>query len=341
MHSDTNQADTRVVLSDIQEGGVLPGNKNEMWRDLCLLSGAQLRGPAWGNLMKVEGAPVKVEAAVYIKGAINIKAASKEKNNSGMVSFGSSVTSSESVVVDEVPFRVQFLSCLYTGVANLNNCIVYGNVYARRCVLRNSIVLGGIYCQGALQLENSLVSIVQAKRISFGRSVSMFFPLALSEEPIAISYPVRFLPFFDLSGFGKQGSSTMGGAIFADQRDVYTLGANPGVDSSAKFRHALSISERILNISRMLALVRRNQRYLECLSMGRHIDPAIRDAFLSRIDIPLEDRLWNLLNGENVPEIDGYSTVAELAEQPEILDSIRKLVSSEVSDNIRIRYSEN
>jgi hypothetical protein len=331
MNTDAMQDSAKVVISGLQPDGILPGGKEEMWRDLHLLPGAHLKGAAWGNSLTIEGAPVEADSAVYTRGAIKIKASLKEGADTGIVNFSSSVTSPDSVVIEDVPFRVRFMSCVYTGVANLNNCIVYGNLYARRCTLQNSIVLGGVYCQGHLQIENSLVSTFRAKRVTIGPGVTLLFPAAMAEESIQMDHPVRALPFFDLSGTSQENSSTRGGMVLMDQRDVYFAGEDLAADGSSRSWHVLSIYERILDASRSLELLRRNQRFLECLALGRHLDPLIRDAFLGRVKHQLEERLWDLLKGEPLPEIDDSTAIAELVHRTEIQGSIFRMVSDEAA----------
>jgi hypothetical protein len=281
MNTDAMRDSARVVVSGLRHDGILPGGKEEMWRDLHLLSGAHLKGAAWGNTLTVEGAPIEVDSAVYVRGAIKIKASSKEDADSGVVNFASTVTSPDSIAIEDNPFRVRFMSSVYTGVAGLNNCIVYGNLYARRCTLRNSIVLGGVYCQGPLQIENSLVSTFKAKRVTIGPGVTLLLPAAMAEESMHLEHPVRALPFFDLSGASQETSSARGGVVWMDQRDVYAAGGDLAGDGSSRSWHVLSIFERILDASRSLQLSRRNQRFLECLALGRHLDLLIRDAFLA------------------------------------------------------------
>ena len=214
MNTDAMRDSARVVVSGLRHDGILPGGKEEMWRDLHLLSGAHLKGAAWGNTLTVEGAPIEVDSAVYVRGAIKIKASSKEDADSGVVNFASTVTSPDSIAIEDNPFRVRFMSSVYTGVAGLNNCIVYGNLYARRCTLRNSIVLGGVYCQGPLQIENSLVSTFKAKRVTIGHGVTLLLPAAIAEESMHLDHPVRALPFFDLSGASQETSSARGGVVW-------------------------------------------------------------------------------------------------------------------------------
>ena len=53
MQSDSIQDSTRYVVSDTHDGSVLPGTRIEMWRDVYLLSGANVVGGVWCGSLTV------------------------------------------------------------------------------------------------------------------------------------------------------------------------------------------------------------------------------------------------------------------------------------------------
>jgi hypothetical protein len=135
MEKDTIQDSTRVVLAQLRHGSILPGSRAEMWRDLYFLPGTDLRGGAFGNKLFVEGPNVHVESAVYLRGEINIRQSKDQKPADGIVSFNSCVTTPDSLIISDVSFRTRFRANVYTGMVNLKNAIVYGNLYAKKAVI--------------------------------------------------------------------------------------------------------------------------------------------------------------------------------------------------------------
>jgi len=97
MNIDSIQDSTRVVLSELRHGSIIPGNRAEMWRELFLLPGADLRGSAFGKSLYVEGPDVNVEASIYVRESIKVAESDKEGIQSGNVTFGSCVTTPDSI----------------------------------------------------------------------------------------------------------------------------------------------------------------------------------------------------------------------------------------------------
>lgn len=325
MNIDTVQDSTRVVVSGLRHGSILPGSRAEMWRDVYLNSGADLRGSVWGNRLSVQGPNVSIQDAVYVRGEIVVEPSNDmETGQNGSVTFGGCVTTPDSLVIQKAPFRTRILGSVYSGVVNLSNTIVYGNVYARNALLRNTVVLGGVFCRNSLLLEDSIVSTFRSRQVQIQKGVTLLFPVAISEAPAIFSSPMQALPFFDLSD--PEGKA--GGAVAMDARDMYPVQVRSD-DGKASQIHLLSLDERVLEASTIMENFRRNQRFLEGLSLGTHLVPEYRAEFVERRS-KLEDRLFSLLDVP-IAQVQGRSAVDDLLKSPDIVDTLRSIGADPVA----------
>ncbi len=334
MNIDSIQDSTRVVLSELRHGSIIPGNRAEMWRELFLLPGADLRGSAFGKSLYVEGPDVNVEASIYVRESIKVAESDKEGIQSGNVTFGSCVTTPDSILVDPVSFRVRFLSNIYAGIVNLNSSIVYGNVYARSGVIRDSVILGGVFCRGNLSLENCIVTTFRANSVNIGQKVSLLFPIAMAEKPIKLDYPVRALSFYNLSDSQDSNDNT-GGSVLLDERDVYKIGdqmIEENEDEEHKNNHlyVLSMDQRVMDAEKVIEHFRGNRKSLEFLTLIDHMPSAQKDQIQKGGGAKLEDRLMGLVEREDIPEVDGYSTIEDIFVRADMIDTIKSFVSEDV-----------
>jgi hypothetical protein len=299
---DSTQDSTRYVVSSLHHGGIMPGKRSEMWRDVFLLSGADVRGGVWANELSVIGPSIKVSGAVYSRSSIAIKNADEPDECKDPVVFGSCLTSPDSLRVEAVPYRVRFMSDVYVSQMSLDHSIVFGNIFSNRLSLTNSIVLGGAYIRDHLKIENSMISTFRTKHVELGRNVFLLSPFALSEDPISVDHPVRALPFYricaDSRGEGE-------GAVVLDQDDVFRLSeasedrdddsGDAGREAAVKDLYCLSMTERILDSKSIAEYFESNAKFLQYLSLGSHFDPELRDqAYTMPVD-RLEDYLWDLV----------------------------------------------
>lgn len=299
MPEDSIQDSTRYVVSDVHHGSVLPGERREMERDVYLLPGADVRGGVWSNELSVSGPDVRVEDSVYSQGSVTIRPDQDRSaaDTEAEVTFGGGLTTPDALLVEDTDFKTRFLSDLYVERLNLTNAFVFGNVYARGGVIRNSVVLGSIFCKGALELTNSFVHTFQAHRAEIGENVSMFAPFALGRNEIELDAPVRALTFADLFQEDEDLSANSGEVVHLDADDVFEVrGATPDApsgDGAPTTQKVLSMTERILDSSLVQERLQRNKALLRRLSLSRHVEAEGQDTENLQ---QLEEKLWTAVS---------------------------------------------
>lgn len=330
MKVDSIKDSTRYVVADIHHGGIFPETRTAMGRNVYLLTHADVRGGIWANELSLKGPDIKVWESVYCKGPVSIEEGEKDLNNQNPIIFGSCVSSPDSILVRQSAYKIRFLSDIYTGRLNVSNSIVYGNVFANNAIIHDSIVLGGVFCQNKLAIDHSMVSTFRAKKVDLKEEVFLFFPFALAEEPIQIRYPIKALTFYSLLRDINVEEKTDGVILF-DQDDVFEL-INPGLEESLEYLKeseteskifCLSITERILDANEIFKHFRYNQKFLENLALGNHIDPSNKEKNYAKPIEELENKLWEILRPKKeYHEVKGSSNLKDLSSRPDVIEVI-------------------
>ena len=297
MNADSIQDSTRYVVGALHRGSILPGSRAEMWRDVYLENGADVQGGIWCGSLSVLGSDVSVSESVYSRGAVRIAVDDGAGLDGNAIEFGSCLTSSDSLIIANAPCKVRFRSDIYTDQLSISNAFVYGNVFANRAIIRDSVVLGGIFCRDQLTLERSLVSTFDTGRANVGEGTSLFFPGAIARDGINLTAPVRILTFYELDqqqdGFGGQ-------AVLLDETDVIELNASSTLDGDEadgpRLLYCLSAVERVLDSAPVREHLAFNRQFLERLALRGHLVPGASDDRLGDPTSELEAALWNILS---------------------------------------------
>jgi hypothetical protein len=307
MQKDSIQDSTRYVVSEIHHGSILPGVRTELLRDVFLLSNADVRGGIWANDLIIKGTNVSVEESIYSRKTVTIKNADNPVNEK-KINFSSTVVAKDSILVETKETKIRFGSEIYATKININNAFIVGNLYADMAVIRDSIILGGIFCKNKLEISNSMFATFRTKSVKLGKNLFIFFPVAISEEPFQVEYPIKALTFFNLLKTENQQDDS--GYIILDNEDVFKLDdpkfekINEGEseNSSAKAENShlycLSLTERILDSDKIINSFDWNKKFLEKLSLGSHYNPQIKyDRFTEPTEM-LENVLFDILDGK-------------------------------------------
>ncbi len=291
----------------MHHGSIIPGKRDEMWRDIFLDRGAKITGGLFGNSLTVLNPGVEVEKSVYVRNPIKISL--KARNKEEMVIFGSNVVSPDSMIVEGGGARARFSSDVYVNKANLENSIIYGNIYCSSAIIKNSIVLGGVYCKNRLAVENSILYTFDAGQLEPGENLSLLSPFGFSRSPFDLDHPVRALTFFNL----REGSNELSYPVTLDEDDVFELSVSSDDNQSGEKRYLISIIERVLNTTEIIESFRKNKEIIEFFAMGSHLDKEYMKQFREFQKEDIEARLWKVIdqhietpqeeNGKDIKEV--------------------------------------
>lgn len=321
MTADRVEDSTRVVVDERHRGGVVPGSREEMWRDVYLVSGAAIGGPVWADRLQVEGPDIEVNESVYARSGIRVDRDTDTVARPEMeVTFASSVTTPESLTVRDTGFRTRIRSNVYAGTVHLERCVVYGNIYADRAIVRDSLVLGGVYSDGELKAEQSVLATFDVRAAQIGNEVSLLFPVAVTTESPELAGPVRVLCFCDL-GQLMDGVDELGGsAVKLDRDDIHRIELPDRSDADSRETvYALSLNRRLLDLHELEDILRTNRKVLEELALLDHLPEARQDELDEERITRMEDTLLSLAVGASeLSELEGAAGVEEVAERDDI-----------------------
>ena len=298
MNIDSIQDSARYVVATVHHGGVMPGSRAEMWRDVYLNSGADVRGGVFCGSLSVNGPNVSVSESVYCRGAARV-ASGDDPDSAKPVTFGSCFTSPESLVIEDAGFKVRFMSDLYAGQLNVNNAFIYGNVFADRAIVRNSIVLGGIFCKNRLVIENSMASTFDAGRVQIGEGNYLFLPYAVAKREMDMRASVRVLTFYSLYRRLQGGA---GEDVALDNHDILELDVPPdnsddenyGEDGARRI-YCLSMIDRLLDSQPFSAHLTMNRKFVERIVLQDKMAASAKSGLFRESVAELESLLWDTL----------------------------------------------
>ena len=294
MNADSIQDSTRYVVGGLHRGSILPGRRAEMWRDVYLESGAHIDGGIWCGSLSVLGSNVRVAEAIYCRGPARI-AVADASGDEDAINFESCFTSPDSLVIENAPSKVRFWSDIYTEQLTTSNAFVYGNIFANRAIIRDSVVLGGVFCRDSLTVERSLISTFDTGRARLGPGTLLFFPGAVARDEIILEAPVEVLTFYSL--YRQQG----GDSVLLDEADIIELTV-PGVQDRdepgvPERRYLLSVAERVLDSQPVIDHLAFNRKFLEHLALRSHLVPDAQEELFRDSTDELEAVLWRVVAG--------------------------------------------
>lgn len=316
MREEISSNSTRCVVSGREPGGILPGLRSEMWRDVYLRPGADVEGGIFCNRLHVEGSPIRVGGAVYAREAIEITCRPGEGSGDGLVEFKSAVSTPDSIVVDEkCKTRVRFFADVMAGRVNLRNCWVRGNIAARNATIEESVVLGSILCDSHLSARNAILGSFRVRSADLKPEVALLYPFASATERPAMSSRVRSLSVASLQDlFG--GSEAVSGIVDLQDDDLAQVAASS--DDGPMRIWLLTLAPRILDLERAKDRLTENHSLLRALSLGDHLDPHSRKEFEEGPLRMAEESLFRALRGLPDASEGEWTTMEEVHARPSV-----------------------
>ena len=324
MSENTVQNSVRYVVSSEHAGGVIPGKRSQMWRDVYLKPGASVGGGVFGNNVLVEGGDIEVKGAVYARGGIKVSCDPGDNSQQKSVDFRSTVSAGDSLHIDEhFTGKSRFFADIFSKQINISNAFIRGNLYADSAIIRNSVILGGVFCRNKLTLKNTILSTFRAGKVVLEPELMLFYPFALAEEPIDIDFSAKSLSFSSLMELAKQLSTKDHEVVMMDQDDVIRISETE--DNKPRCYHMLSLGGRILDLEELKIAFQDNVKYLKMISLGDHLSPAARKKFENKELENLENVLFEMLINPPAREVSKKTPMDSVAGREGVTDFMKSL----------------
>jgi len=324
MSESTIDGSVRYVVRGEHPGAILPGKRAEMWRDIYLFPGAVVGGGIMGNQLEIEGGGARVMGSIFTRGSIQIIAA-PTSTPPEPVRFDSVACAGQTIITRE-PFsaRVSFLADVFAEQVNLSNALIRGNLYARRATLRNCVVMGGVFCQGHLVLQNVILSTFRAASVEVQPELMLFFPFAIAEQPIQLDFSAKCLSFTNLLRL-DQVELDQQAVVSMDAKDVVEV-REPEDPACSPF-YMLSLGSRILDLNQVKRQFEENLRFIKTLSLGDHLSQTAKSTFENLDLARVESLLFSLLANPPKGDLERSAPLSTIEDREEILQFIKNIIS--------------
>jgi len=153
--------------------------------------------------------------------------------------------------------------------------------------------LGGVFCMGNLTLQHVVLGTFRAKKVNLQPEIMMFYPFAIADEPLKLTFPIKALSFMNLREFLTNTESLGDGVVLIDDEDVVRVTEREN-DEEKSF-HMISLGSRIFDLEEVKRQFRQNKRVLEYTSLGDHLDPLMKVEFERNELAQIEQALFQLI----------------------------------------------
>ncbi len=312
------QNDQKFMLRDEEYNyGVMPSKRTEMWREIELEGNIKINGGIFGKSLEIDPAFIFVRDAVFVLNHIKING-----GKSGTIWFNSVVNSEHSILLENNNIYSRFRADLRTLHLNITNAFIYGNVYCKNAIIKNSVVLGTVFTDNDLTLHNSIVGSFHTHNLKINGKIGLIFPFGITSVLSEIEAEIYYMLLSPITNddFGVN-------VIPFFQDDIYKIKAfnddniHHIIFPNMRIFDFRSYSEQVLmNINRFFNL---------CESSGKNIEEI--DKKLSRFEIPF---LKLISSNFTIKEVKGKSKFMEIP------DSLIGNLITESSDNIQLSLQE-
>jgi hypothetical protein len=276
---DSVQDTNRYVIDGVHEGPVLPTRQRDLLRIVFLRTGADVRGSVLAGDLSAEGHDIRVSQSVYASGEVSVAV------TDGRIVFESCLGAGRSIlaVSDDARSYVRFGADVTATVTNLSNCVVYGNIYGDRVLLRNCAVLGSVHAATQLTVDNALVGTFSCARLSLNGGLKLVSPVAMCGEKPELSHPVSCLAFDDIAKLLQKTATPPGEYQFTPE-DIKPLAYDDAAGQERKPQYYLTLAPRILNLRDKSLTMVRNRAFVQALALRNLIHPDERASLPFTLD---------------------------------------------------------
>jgi len=177
-----------MLENELYNNAVIPSKRTEMWRDIDLRGKVQINGGIFGKSLKVNPGFIFIRDAVFILEHIEITG-----RGSGKIWFNSVVNSNHSFLVENNQIYSRFSADLRAVHLNIENAFIYGNVFCKNAIIKNCVIVGTVFADEELIIENSILGSFQTNRVSIKSKSGLLFPFAISMNFPTIKADIYYL----------------------------------------------------------------------------------------------------------------------------------------------------
>lgn len=183
------QNDQMFMLEDEEyNNDIIPSMRTEMWRKIDLKGDVQIAGGIYGKTLEIYPHFIYIRDAIFILEHIKVSG-----KHSGKVWFNSVVNTDHSLLVENSQVYSRFSADLRAEYLNIENVVIYGNVFCKNALIKNSVIMGSVFVDNEMTVENSILGSFQTKEIKIPGKIGLIFPFAISSNFPIIESEIYYL----------------------------------------------------------------------------------------------------------------------------------------------------
>jgi len=180
--------ETNIQLKDnLVKGSILPEKIVELDRTITIQGNSIVEGAVYAHKLEIQQGDSEIQGAVFTQLEMYINSDAK-----GNISFLKSVGSANSIVSRALNCKLMFYSDINAKSVTLYNAFVAGSIYADEIILKNCVVIGGVFATQNADLTNSIIGTFNSPSVKAAEQVYLLLPSAFSIEKIIIIPGTRF-----------------------------------------------------------------------------------------------------------------------------------------------------
>lgn len=193
--------ENNIQLKDnLVKGSILPEKMAELNRTITIQGDTVIEGAVYAHKLEIQQGDTELRGAVFTQLELYVNSEAK-----GDIAFKKSVGSASSIVSRAQDCNLVFHSDVNAKTVTLYNAFVAGSVYADEIILKNCVVIGGVFATQSLDMTNSIVGTFNSPAVNISEQISILLPSAFSIEKIRTVSGTKFynLSLADLGSLYK------------------------------------------------------------------------------------------------------------------------------------------
>lgn len=299
-------SNTLSITGKLEEA-IYPFKQAEVLRDIIIYDKFYLKKGVFGNDISINGTGVIV-GPIFANSEVSVQCPQDAKES---ISILSGINAVHSILVQRpgkfegkpssiASSKIFIKGDVVSEIVKIDNAIVFGNLRAKKVIVNNSTIVGEIFAEEQLVLENSRFISFHAVQVTLKGEVYCWLPYGFSATPIV--FEDSTLPNGTViksklvfTGFGDKQYIELGST------DIHIHSAENG-----KEVYALNLGRRALNLKLIEEEFQKIETFLKSILIFEHLDAHSKEILSKSLRESLpEDELVLFQNftkqiGENV-----------------------------------------
>lgn len=174
---------SNVILDNkIYDSSFIPNSKKEMYRNFLFKKECKVGGSIFGRSLEVKDGPFIVNGSIVLNEDAKILVTNEESNSiiKGCVQAERSIICDSKNGTEKA--RLVIEGDVHTDILNLSNTFVYGNIFCKSAIIKNSVILGHLFAERRLELNNSIVGTFTSRTVKVQNNVGILIPTVICEN---------------------------------------------------------------------------------------------------------------------------------------------------------------